>query len=50
MGAISSVTYRPFERTHVYLDRPWIHRPGSQPHTFPTPKHPNYGFVLQPSR
>lgn len=41
--------YRPFEKTLVYADKRWIHRPGIAPRAFPTPKHGNVGiYCLNP--
>lgn len=40
------VMYRPFEKTHLYADPRWVHRPGLLPRCFPTNATANSGFYL----
>ncbi|MFC8501043.1 DEAD/DEAH box helicase [Pedococcus sp. NPDC057267] len=40
------VMYRPFEKTHLYADLRWVHRPGLLPRCFPTNATANLGFYL----
>jgi predicted helicase len=39
------VMYRPFERTFMYPDTKWIHRPGIFAKAFPTARHANLGIA-----
>ncbi len=42
--------YRPFTTQHIYFDRYLNDESGTMPAMFPTPKHPNYGFMTMAPR
>ena len=45
-GTFTLGTYRPFNHEHVYFGRGMNHRVGKMPQIFPTPAHPNVGFIV----